>query len=249
MNFDIRKQLIDFDNVMNKQREVVYNLRNEILDGEEIITRIVEDMIRESVEENICVWTVRKHVEEWDWVSIEAWLFRIFCIEYKIINSDKMGYITKEILRSEIVEKVFEAYEDRKKQLTPEVMSYIQRVVFLQMIDSSWRDHLYELDQLKQGINFRTYAQKDPKIEYQRESFILFESMMRRIRENTIEYIFRVQVDIKHQGMELSNVNPSLVKNNTIRNSPNKFKDLNRIGRNDLCPCGSEKKYKKCCGR
>jgi preprotein translocase subunit SecA len=250
MNFDIRKQLIDFDNVMSKQREIVYNLRNEILDGEEIITKTIENMIRESIEENIYTWTVKKHVEEWDWPSIEAWLFRTFCVDYKIGNNDKiLGYMTKESFKYKIVKEVFKAYEDRKKQLTPELMSYIQRFVFLQMIDSSWRDHLYELDQLKQGINFRTYAQKDPKIEYQKESFILFESMMKRIRENTIEYIFKVQVDTKHQSMKLSNINYSFAKNNTQKNARVNLRDLNKIGRNDLCLCGSEKKYKKCCGR
>ncbi|MDR3256085.1 MAG: preprotein translocase subunit SecA [Endomicrobium sp.] len=248
MNFDIRKQLIDFDNVMNKQREAVYKLRNEILGGEDI-TDTIKDMLNESVEENISMWTVEKYAEEWDWISIEAWLLRNFGIEYKIENKDEINYLTKESVQSDIIGKVLETYERRKEQLTSELMSHIQSIVLLQMIDSSWRDHLYELDQLRRGIGFRAYAQKDPKIEYQKESFALFESMMRRIRENTIEYIFKVQGDVKSQNpMESAKINNDFKKNNNNKNDQIKSKDLSKIGRNDSCPCGSGKKYKKCCG-
>jgi preprotein translocase subunit SecA len=141
-------------------------------------------------------------------------------------------------------------------------------MILLQMIDSSWKDHLYELDQLRHGIGFRAYAQKDPKIEYQKESFSLFESMMNRIRENTIEYIFKVHVDIKPQSSNEEKIESDFfVKSgNTKRGDNNSFgisgnnnngnttakniavKDLKKVGRNDECPCGSGKKYKKCCG-
>ncbi|MCL2335186.1 MAG: preprotein translocase subunit SecA, partial [Endomicrobia bacterium] len=184
MNFDIRKQLIDFDNVMNKQREAVYSLRNDILDGEDI-TEIIKGMMRESIDEKIQKWAAAKYAEEWDWTSISAWLLRTFGIKYDMPPEDNLNYITPEALQEDITEKVFEAYEKRKGQLTPELLSHIQRMVLLQMIDSSWKDHLYELDQLRRGIGFRAYAQKDPKIEYQKESFALFESMMNRIREST----------------------------------------------------------------
>jgi len=121
------------------------------------------------------------------------------------------------------------------------------------MIDSSWRDHLSELDQLRHGIGFRAYAHKDPKIEYQKESFTLFESMMKRIRENTIEYILRTRVDVElsqameTENLELAKMNVNLRKIN-VRSEQIKVRDLNRIGRNVPCPCGSGKKYKKCCG-
>lgn len=253
MNFDIRKQLIDFDNVMNKQREAVYRLRNEILEGEDI-TETIKDMIRENVDENISGWTTAKYPEEWDWTSIEAWLLRTYGIKYHK-DPEEISYITPEGLVEAISEQVFEAYEKRKNELTPELMSHIQRMVLLQMIDSSWKDHLSELEQLKKGIGFRAYAQKDPKIEYQRESFKLFESMMRRIRDNTVEYIFKVQVNIRPKPMAAA-ANPTelntgdkpgagLLNSNTKKV---KARDLKKIGRNDPCPCGSGKKYKKCCG-
>jgi preprotein translocase subunit SecA len=254
MNFDIRKQLIDFDNVMNKQREAVYNLRNEILEGEDI-TDTIKDMIYESIEEKLDTWASAKYSEEWDFVSIGTWLFRTFCIHYETKNEDEgKDFLTREVLLKDIYEKVLEAYEKRKNEVSPELMSQIQRMVLLQMIDSSWKDHLYELDQLKRGIGFRAYAQKDPKIEYQKESFALFEAMMKRIRENTIEYIFKVQVSIKppdsHAHDDGHGVTSSshALENKKVKADSNKLNDLNKIGRNDLCPCGSGKKYKKCCG-
>ncbi|MDR1696238.1 MAG: preprotein translocase subunit SecA [Endomicrobium sp.] len=257
-NFDIRKQLIDFDNVMNKQREAVYRLRNEILEGEDI-TETVKDMIRESAEEKVQLWATAKYPEEWDWTSIETWILRTFGIKYEV-DKDAITYVTQEALSEDLNSKIIEAYEKRKEQLTPALLSHIQRMVLLQMIDSSWKDHLYELDQLRRGIGFRAYAQKDPKIEYQKESFSLFESMMKRIRESTVEYIFKVQVDVRPQGMMKppqdvtqykggdSKINPEL-KNPETGSQRVKPKDLNKIGRNDPCPCGSGKKYKKCCGK
>ncbi|MDR3195799.1 MAG: preprotein translocase subunit SecA [Endomicrobium sp.] len=247
MNFDIRKQLIDFDNVMNKQREAVYRLRNEILEGEDI-SETIKDMLGESVEENLNSWCVGKYAEEWDFTSIDAWLFRTFGVKYDIENKDEINLLTKEALKEDICDKITERYEKRKEELTPDLFAHIERMVLLQMIDTSWKDHLYELDQLRRSVGFRAYAQKDPKIEYQKESFALFESMMKRIRENTIEYVFKVQVDVKTQNInqESGAISPEL--ENRINDKKVKPQDLNKIGRNELCPCGSGKKYKKCCG-
>jgi preprotein translocase subunit SecA len=255
MNFDIRKQLIDFDNVMNKQREAVYSLRNEILDGGDI-TETIKDMLNESIDEKLSSWTNAKYSEEWDWVSIEAWLLRSFSLKYETQDIPKSEYLDREALSNDIKEKVLSAYDKRKEEITPEIMAHIQRMVLLQMIDSSWRDHLYELDQIRRGIGFRAYAHKDPKIEYQKESFALFESMMRRIRDNTIEYIFKVQVSASPQPRPVA-VNVTQSAGQTVP-APLKLngksqkvqpKDLKKIGRNDPCPCGSGKKYKKCCGK
>jgi preprotein translocase subunit SecA len=256
MNFDIRKQLIDFDNVMNKQREAVYRLRNAILEGEDI-SETIKEMMTEALEENVSAWTSAKYPEEWEWANIEAWLLRTFAIKYENSNPDEISFLTPEALKEDLKEKAFAAYEARKEQLTPELMSHIQRMVLLQMIDSSWKDHLYELDQLRKGIGFRAYAQKDPKIEYQKESFALFESMMKRIRDNTVEYIFKVRVDIRPQGIMRpsgetrgADSAPQQLKPDfsSLGAKQIKPKDLNKIGRNDPCPCGSGKKYKKCCG-
>ncbi|MDR3113665.1 MAG: SEC-C domain-containing protein, partial [Endomicrobium sp.] len=252
MNFDIRKQLIDFDNVMNKQREAVYRLRNSILEGQDI-SETIKSMMEETIEENISQWTTAKYPEEWEWASIDAWLLRTFSIKYER-NEDNINYMTSEALKEDLKEKVFAAYDKRKEELTPELVAHIQRMVLLQMIDSSWKDHLYELDQLRKGIYFRAYAQKDPKIEYQKESFALFESMMKRIRDNTVEYIFKVRVDVRPQGVmkppSENNFEKLKARNDgdSKENRRVKPKDISKIGRNDPCPCGSGKKYKKCCG-
>ncbi|MDR3111826.1 MAG: preprotein translocase subunit SecA [Elusimicrobiota bacterium] len=249
MNFDIRKQLIDFDNVMNKQREAVYNLRNEILEGEDL-TDTIKDMLKETVGEKVLECSTAKYAEEWEWTTLITWLERNFGLKYEIENKEILNYLTKEALQEDLNEKVSAAYEKRREELTPELMSHIQRMVLLQMIDSSWKDHLYELDQLRRGIGFRAYAQKDPKIEYQKESFILFETMMKRIRDNTVEYIFKVHIDVKTQHQQ--KINPNLAgsagSNGKKSEEKKSVKDLNKIGRNDPCPCGSGKKYKKCCG-
>ncbi|MDR1086976.1 MAG: preprotein translocase subunit SecA [Endomicrobium sp.] len=247
MNFDIRKQLIDFDNVMNKQREAVYRLRNEILEGEDV-SDTIKDMLKESVEENLDTRCVGKYAEEWDFTSIDACLFRTFGIKYEIENRDEINLLTKEALQEDIYNRIVECYEKRKEELTPELFAHIERMVLLQMIDTSWKDHLYELDQLRHSVGFRAYAQKDPKIEYQKESFSLFESMMKRIRENTIEYVFKVQVNVKTQNVSQESAQISHELENKINDKKVKPQDLNKIGRNDLCPCGSGKKYKKCCG-
>ncbi len=256
-DFDIRKQLIDYDNVMNKQREAVYRLRNEILEGEDVSTTI-QDMWLESVEEKIEQWApVKTYPEQWEWPNFHAWMSRTFGINFEVANKEELSYLTRDALKTILLDKIQEAYEKRKETLGKELLSHVERMVLLQMIDSAWKDNLYELDQLKKGIGYRAYAQKDPKIEYQKESYNLFANMMARIRETTIEYVFRVQVNVRPKpmpsGQENRNVDPT--KSSADNNSNNmngkkqvSAKDIKKIGRNDPCPCGSGKKYKKCCG-
>ncbi|WP_413854363.1 preprotein translocase subunit SecA [Candidatus Ruminimicrobium bovinum] len=258
MNFDIRKQLIDFDNVMNKQREAVYRLRNEILEGEDI-SATIRDMMLESVEEKIDQWTSEKtYPEQWDWSHFKAWMARSFGIDFEAPSGEILDSLNQDRLKEILLEQIKKAYDDRKEKLGSEILSQIERMVLLQMIDTAWRDNLYELDQLKKGIYFRAYAHKDPKIEYQKESFALFDGMMRRIRETTIEYVFRVQVNVMPKSMLNDNIKttkPDINEKDSDKtykkssSSVNNHRDLKKIGRNDPCPCGSGKKYKKCCGK
>ena len=254
-DFDIRKQLIDYDNVMNKQREAVYRLRNEILEGEDV-SATIQDMWLESVEEKIEQWAPEKtYPEQWEWPHFHAWMMRSFGINFEVANKEELTYLTRDALKTILLDKIQEAYDKRKETLGKELLSHIERMVLLQMIDVAWKDNLYELDQLKKGIGYRAYAQKDPKIEYQKESFILFDNMMKRIRETTIEYVFKVQVNVTARpmpsGQENKNSDPTKVNpNETGKNEKKQVttKDIKKIGRNDPCPCGSGKKYKKCCG-
>jgi preprotein translocase subunit SecA len=255
MNFDIRKQLIEYDNVMNKQREAVYRLRNEILEGEDV-SRTIKDMLSESIEEKINLWApVKSYPEQWDMASLDAWLNRTFSVKTELSQED-IKYMKSYDLRDKINEKVDASYAQREEKLTPPLMCHVQRMILLQMIDTAWKEHLYDLDQIKKGIGLRAYGQKDPLIEYQRESFRMFEQMMHRIREATVEYIFRVQVapepvrrapvNIKRNAEKPDAPSiglPSGSKQGSVATAPAK------IGRNDPCPCGSGKKYKKCCGK
>ena len=278
MNFDIRKQLLEFDNVMNKQREAVYDLRNDILDGEDFSDQI-KDMMRETVEEKLETWCpVDKHSEEWDLGSLKLWLERSFEVQVELdgFGDDREG------LKERILEAVGQHHEQREERIGKEPMREMERMILLHMIDTAWKEHLYDLDHLKKGINLRAYAQQDPKIEYQKESFKLFEQMMNRIRDNAIEYIFKLNVMPAPQRRPAPRMQEQKPEFQIIRaaegeqdeGSAPSFRPKppaddggarpfslpagggttaatvqKKIGRNDPCFCGSGKKYKKCCGK
>jgi preprotein translocase subunit SecA len=258
MNYDIRKQLLEYDDVMNKQREAVYSLRNIILEGNDLTDRIM-NMIEESVEEKIELFCNTKYPEEWNWTNINLWLLRVFNINLSVDEKEMLS-LTKEKLKQRIIDLIKEKYEQRKQELSLEVFSELQRIVFLHMIDVAWREHLYELDHLKRSVGLRAYGQKDPLVEYKKESFILFSNMQARIREQTIEYIFKLQPLITRQTQQYR-PSVSIQQSKTLQ-QPGSVQQKNvaqsglvgqkvkhKIGRNDPCPCGSGKKYKKCCGR
>jgi preprotein translocase subunit SecA len=253
MNFDIRKQLIDYDNVMNKQREAVYRLRNEILEGEDISQTII-DMINESVNEKAWLWApANSYADQWDMASTEAWLARTFGVKLDM-KSEELQQLRPEQLKEILHEKTLEMYKKREIELTTQLMRHIERMILLQMIDTAWKEHLYDLDQVKKGIGLRAYGQKDPKIEYQRESFAMFEQMMHRIQDATIEYLFRVQV-APQPARRIQPHNPILAEKQEAVSpldrhpAPSQPQIPDKLGRNDPCPCGSGKKYKKCCGK
>jgi preprotein translocase subunit SecA len=185
-------------------------------------------------------------------------MMRSFGINFEMSNPDELSYLTRDALKDILLEKITDAYNKRKEEIGAELFAHIERMVLLQMIDVAWKENLYELDQLKKGIGYRAYAQKDPKIEYQKESFILFDGMMKRIREATIEYVFKVQVNVTARPIptkQTENSDPTTVSNaqqqnnRAVQQKQISASDIKKIGRNDPCPCGSGKKYKKCCGK
>ncbi len=253
MNFDIRKQLLEYDNVMNKQREVVYTLRNAILDGVDVTDRI-QEMLKESIEEKIDLFAADKYPENWDLENLKIWLRRVFGIEFSL-DKDRILSMKSDDLHKYLQSNLATAYEMRENQIGKDLMRHLERMVLLQVIDTCWKDHLYDLDQLRKGIGLRAYGQKDPLIEYQQESFALFNQMMRRIREETLEYLFRVQIvpePVRRRipvtvGGQVSERERVAIPAGTKTSQPVTMPK--KIGRNDPCPCGSGKKYKKCCGR
>ncbi len=251
-NFDIRKQLLEYDNVMNKQREAVYSLRNTILDGEDVSGRI-RDMLNESVEEKTDIYAADKYAENWDSDNLRIWLRRVYGTELSL-EKERILTFKKEDLVEYLEKNLSAAYEIRENQLGKDLMRRLEGMVLLQVIDTCWKEHLYDLDQLRKGIGLRAYGQKDPLIEYQQESFTLFQNMMRRIREETLEYLFRLQIvpqPVKRAAPAISGM-PGKEKEPVMVSSGSREEPANlpkKIGRNDPCPCGSGKKYKRCCGK
>lgn len=238
-NFDIRKHLLDYDKVMNQQRTAVYGLRNAILDGANFTERIGQ-MVDETVEEVFYKYYNERHPQSSDMASLNTNLKRIFTVDMTLTAEDAASKNKKELLQ-QITEAVKEAYINRAKYFEEQAINFgeIESMLLLQLLDQSWKQHLYELDQLQKSVGLRAYGQKDPLIEYQKESFSLYQSMMTRIRDLFVEYIFRLQLPPKRSPQQIQAQHAQ----GDGEEGPHK------IGRNDLCPCGSGKKYKKCCGK
>ncbi|KAF0126635.1 MAG: preprotein translocase subunit SecA [Elusimicrobia bacterium] len=257
MNFDARKQLLDYDNVMNKQRMAVYELRNIVLDGGEVAGR-VKSMIRESAEEQCALFApADKHTQLWDMESLNAFLGKTFGIAAEF-TSEELHRLGGAGLVEHLCEEAEKAYERRVEEFKERGVDFaeLQRVLLLQIIDNIWKNHLYELDHLKKGVGLRAYGQKDPLIEYQKESYAMFERMLARVRDQMVEYVFRVQLppvvrrrpEMEPQAVSSGGGSPARPPSAAaVKKQENKFSNL-KVGRNDPCPCGSGKKYKKCHG-
>ncbi len=264
MNFDIRKQLLEYDNVMSKKREVVYKWRRKVLEGanlKEDILALFEDLI----DDKLFLYAPPKvYPEQWNWEAISQWLKRSFNISFSVPLED-LKRMRPEILGQTIAERIKQAYDEREREMGEEMMRFIERMVTLQVVDTRWKDHLYDMDKLREGIGLRAYGQKDPLIEYQKESEWAFDAMQQHMREEISGYIFRVKVVAEQAraralptrevaqrptpGAGKYREMPAREAAASASSIPTPFPKRRKIGRNDPCPCGSGKKYKKCCGR
>jgi preprotein translocase subunit SecA len=253
-NFDIRKHLLEYDNVMNKQREVVYSLRKDILAGHGI-GEIIESMIDDKVETLVENWIgPKEYPDDWDIQGLKEALSRLFGFRAKIgpedIGQDTYDGLRVEGLTDLIVTQARTAYQEKEKIFGKDELEQLERFIILQIIDDQWVAHLQDMESMKEGIGLRGYGQLDPLREYQKEGFGLFEGLMDRIREETLRILFRIQM-VKRQPEEMPMKKKRALhlshgdeggKAATVRRSSKK------VGRNAPCPCGSGKKYKKCCG-
>ena len=251
-NFDIRKHLIDYDDVMNKQREVIYTQRREILAGQEIRESFLE-MMQETVEDLAEGYAIEKvPAAEWDWDGIAETAYKLFGMQLDI-PQETMVRLNPENFRMLLKEKVQEMFDAKLADFGDEIMDHLIKVIMLQTIDTQWKDHLLSIDHLKEGIGLRGYGQKDPKQEYKKEAFNLFMNMITRIRAEVVEKIFWVQVGREEDVEEIEQQHQK--KQRLVFNAggedvaPQPTKSKKTAGRNDPCPCGSGKKYKKCCGK
>jgi len=255
-NFSIRKHLLEYDDVMNRQREVIYDRRLHALEGEDL-HQDIEEMIDEVLEAKIGSYVDPKvYPEEWDLEGLREELGRLFLVEadFSEIKEKK----SKDLGLKEIIkEGVLAAYQRREVELGAEQLRQLERLATLQVIDERWKEHLYELDQLKEGIGLRAYGQKDPLVEYKREAYDMFLSLLDRIDEEVLEIIFKAQIRplvTPSQPERIRELHPraqglASPASPPQGGRPSPVKVQKKVGRNDPCPCGSGKKFKKCCGR
>jgi preprotein translocase subunit SecA len=299
-NFDARKHLLEYDDVMNKQRETIYGIRRSALEGKDqrdYVLGIAEDVARELVN-TFC--PREQHPDQWNTTQFLAEMNAQFGIDAKVAGADP-GALTHDALSDAAAEAVNTRYAEKETQFGADLMRWLERRIILDVVDSQWKDHLLSLDHLKEGIGLRGYGQKDPLVEFKKEAFTLFEDMMARIDNETVRYLFHIQVQQGEPSQQLeprpepprpprpdarnamasaaaraslgdSDSQPSApqhlpsVAREIERKQARQQRDLQyqtgpaqaeaprpvraaaKVGRNDPCPCGSGKKYKKCHG-
>lgn len=245
-NFDIRKHVLEYDDVMNTQREVIYSQRRHVLESENLKDSIME-MIAQVVDRLMDIYASKEiHPEEWDISGLSEYLKDIFQISCDIDES-KLEDMSREDICSILIEKAQAAYEKKEAELGSDTMRELERYIMLKTVDQKWMDHIDAMDQLREGIGLRAYGQRDPVIEYKFEGYEMFQDMIKNIQEDTLRYLFRVRIKAAPERREKT-YNMSYSHSETGEKSQ-PIRKQKKIGRNDPCPCGSGKKYKKCCGR
>ena len=249
-NYGIRKHVLKYDDVMNKQREVIYAERKKLLEGADFrdnITAMIKDVIAGFV--NTMTFE-KEDCGDWDFKSLFMHLKAIFDIDMEDIS----GLNTKDILKDELIDMLtahaLKKYEAKENEFTPEKFREIERIVLLQVVDDKWMDHIDAMDQLKQGIGLRSMAQEDPARAYAIEGFDMFEAMNEAIKEDTLRILFHVEDPSKVKRREQNkNIKEGFEGDNAGEKKKPYVRKTKKVGRNDPCPCGSGKKYKNCCGR
>lgn len=258
-NFEIRKQLLDFDNEMEYQRKVIYEQRRMVLESKDVKEHVLE-MVKDAIESILKNYTNKEiYPEEWDWSGLKDHFMQTFSISL-VIPKVEILKLSIPKLQNILTEKAFEIYELREKEFTPPLMRQIETMIVLRVVDREWKDNLRRLDELKQGIGLRAYGQKDPLMEYHFEANNMFQDMISSIKEEVVKFIYKVRIKKEEsQGiLQARREAPAPMVGSQIKKSPfAKRKELGegegkkkkKIGRNDPCPCGSGLKYKRCCGK
>lgn len=250
-NFEIRKHLLEYDDVLNKQRTEIYRFRREILESENLKEQILE-MIEDTVDDLLEIYCPRdSHPEEWDLKGLSDNLIGIFSFSEDITPPSGDG-VTVEDLRDRILNSLYELYERREQEIGSVMMRYLEKIFLLSVVDSQWKDHLLAMDHLKEGIGLRGYGQRDPLVEYKKEAFRMFGELQERINTETLTRLFKFQIKREEKGSsvlrEVRVFSSDKLSYNKSDGGPREPVHVKKIGRNDPCPCGSGKKYKKCCG-
>ncbi|MBU9712790.1 preprotein translocase subunit SecA [Evansella tamaricis] len=248
-NFDARKQILQYDDVMREQRDIIYEQRMEVLESQNL-REVVEKMIESTIERTVSAYTPADEVpEDWNLQGIVDYINANVLNDKEITLKDISGLEPEEITEL-IIDRVTEEYDRREGEFTPERMREFEKVIVLRMVDTKWMSHIDQMDQLRQGIHLRAYGQNDPLREYKFEGFQMFEQMVASIEEDVTRYIMNAQIETnleRKQVAEGKAVHRSANEAQEKRRTP--FRKSSTVGRNDPCPCGSGKKYKQCHGR
>jgi preprotein translocase subunit SecA len=253
-NFDIRKHILEYDDVMNQQRKVIYEQRRQILAGEDLkeeVLGLAEDML-DGMVGFYCPEDA--YPEQWDVTGLADALASKF--SFRMTGLDPQS-LPREEFRDKLWAAVKQSYDDKDQEIGPELMRHLEKVFMLQAVDHQWKDHLLAMDHLKEGIGLRGYGQVDPLVEYKREGFEMFEELKLRIVETTVENLFRIKAAAKEQGQEIERRQRRQIANLSfvgagdaaVAAKPAPVHAAQKVGRNDPCPCGSGLKYKKCHGK
>jgi len=264
-NFDIRKQLLEYDDVANDQRKVVYEQRNELMDSDDIsetIANLRHDVLMETIDRYIPPQSIE---EQWDVPGLEEALKEQFALELPIQQwLDEDDSLHEETLRRKILEELEKRYAEKEALIGPEQMRYLEKAVMLQTLDQHWKEHLAAMDYLRQGIHLRGFAQKNPKQEYKREAFEMFAAMLENIKREVIEILSKFELqeappmeapppaefEFRHEEFSgLAGEEPEEGAEPAERPAQPYVREGRKVGRNEPCPCGSGKKYKRCCGQ
>jgi preprotein translocase subunit SecA len=253
-NFEIRKTLLEYDDVMNQQREVIYRQRRELLTGKNL-KETIDDIIMEQSEDIAQTFADEKALpEDWDHAGISESIFQQFNFRLKPFDQDTLNGLNRDGLAQLIFNETHSYYDQKVAEIGESDFCHLERIVMLQTVDNLWKDHLLSMDHLKEGIGLRGYAQQNPLIVYKKEGFEMFQDMIHRVKEETIRILFRIQlveseaVKDLHMPKEQNLVFSSGGDSAPVKKKPVK-RDTRKVGRNAPCPCGSGKKFKKCCGR
>ncbi|MBI5603294.1 MAG: preprotein translocase subunit SecA [Deltaproteobacteria bacterium] len=248
-NFEIRKHLIEYDDVMNQQREVVYGQRRKVLEGKDL-REMIQEMTEDLLDGIMDIFVSEKiSPEEWDLKSLSDKLFQQFSVKLSFDGQDPLP--EPEDLKEQIRDQIWSTYLKKIETIGPEVMDSLEQMVMLETIDVTWKDHLLSMDHLKEGIGLRGYGQRDPLREYQREGYEIFVDMIERIKEQTVANLYRLQLAREEDIQPLTerSERPMFFSHGGEESAAPKKREGKKVGRNDPCPCGSGKKYKRCCGQ
>ena len=245
-NYGIRKNLLEYDQVNNEQREIIYKERRRVLDGENMrdaICKMITDTIDNTID--MCI-NDEAEAEEWDLVELNTVLLPI--IPVKTITAESVKGLRKNQLKQNIKEEAIKLYELKEAEFPePEQIRELERVVLLKVIDRKWMDHIDDMEQLRQGIGLQAYGQRDPKVEYKMSAFEMFDSMISSIQQDTIRLLYHVRIEQKVEREQVAQVTGTNKDESSQKGPVRRQQD--KVYPNDPCPCGSGKKYKQCCGR